>query len=216
MTMKTEQIMAQAKKATLRQPKDRRLQRSIMEPPVRMLPAMPIAVMYDPMRVVVSFERQGEDVLFRFRFADTGPGYVENLIDAYKVRETFLDVRTPGEALDFLNFTGHFQHLREREEEQVHETLTWSDFRRWQEVVRIVLRDGALKLEEIRLSGKSRGIQFVVPEHLRPILSFPNLSTTESCWLNGYPNQIVIRAEGEPLSSSGERSSTLRSWPTRR
>ena len=39
---------------------------------------------------------------------------MENLIDAYKVRETFLDVRTPGEALDFLNFTGHFQHLRER------------------------------------------------------------------------------------------------------
>lgn len=169
-----------------------------------MLPAMPISVRYDPMQVVVSFERQGDDVLFRFRVATPGHGYVENLIDAYKLRETFLDVRTPGEAFDFLNFTGHFQHLREREEEQVHETLTWSDFQRWQEIVRILLRDGPLKLEEISSPGR-RGVQFAVPEHLRTVVTFPKLSTRESGWLTGYPDRIMIQADGESPVSSGRQ-----------
>src|SRR5271170_4774301 len=147
MTMKREQIMAQPLEDSLRSSKDRPLEQKVVAPQGRMLPAMPIFVDFQPMRVEVSFQRQGEEILFRFRLPQSGDILLPNPLDAHHLRKAFLDIKTPGEALDFLSLAGHFLCLRERDEEQLHAQLTWSQFKQWQELVRFILVYGPLQME---------------------------------------------------------------------
>jgi hypothetical protein len=191
--MKREQIVAQDEEQAIRGGGDRHIERTNVNVPERMLPAMPIRVLYDPMEIVVSTERQGDDFLFRFRFAHR-EGNEDNRIEATTLRETFLEIKTPGEALNFLTLAGRFRGLDENGEYQ--ESMTWSDFQKWQEIIRIVLVHGILPMKELSSTPARVVIGFDVPDHLKSVLS--DLSMKEQGWLQGFPEQLVIRAD-EPV-----------------
>jgi hypothetical protein len=186
--MYMQQNIEQRKKNSIRTKKDRTLVVKSSQPTAKMLPAMEIDIEHIPFRVEVSYERLKEDVLFRFRFAErAAEGLVE--INAFSTRETFLQVRTPGEALDFLSGTGRF-----RSEDswfpKRHENLSWSDFQRWQQLVRILMQNGRLSERAILRDGRDVGIEFAVPEELRPIMT--ELSLVEIGWLGGHPHGLSI------------------------
>jgi hypothetical protein len=198
--MKIEQIMAQTPISRIRALKDRPLVSREGTPAIRMLPAMPIEVIYDPMRVEVSYERTGEDIVYRFRYAKS-VGYTENRLNAYQLRETFLGIRTPGEALDFLGLTGHF---RAHNEDKVHESLTWNDFQRWQELVRAVLIVGPLRSEVLYSSQTMVEIGFDLPDHLKSLMRDVTLS--EMRWLESRPEHLVIRSELESSKPNARKT----------
>lgn len=160
----------------------------------KMLPAMPIDILHSPFKVEVSYERTGEDVLFRFRFADRQPEDRPD-ISAFPTREAFLQVKTPGEALDFLSLTGHFRSQDDAFPVK-HETLRWSDFQRWQQVTTmLMMQRGSLSQRAVIKNGKQVGTEFEVPGTLRPIMR--QLSVTEIRWLMGHPEGMSIHPSSE-------------------
>src|SRR5215471_7210913 len=100
--------MAQKKTDSIRTKKDRDilLRDSSLSP--RLLPAMPIQIDYCPLDVVASYEKQGEEIIFRYRAAEPPRWGPLHTLDAFAFRTTFLEVKTPGEAVDLLNVSGFF------------------------------------------------------------------------------------------------------------
>jgi len=192
--MKMAQIMAQTKNLSIRAKKDRNLSVVADSGPERRLPAMPLEIEYSPVcKIEMGFERLKDDVVFRFRVSGTH-GVEAPDIDAHITRETFLDVKTPGEALDFLSATGHFRTQDEAFPAR-HETLLWSDFQRWQELIGILMYKGQLPERGVFKDGKQIGIEFAVPERIRPIMG--ELSFAEERLLKNSPEGIAITPEPE-------------------
>jgi hypothetical protein len=111
-------------------------------------------------------------------------------------------VRTAGEALDFLSLSGQFR-LQDEEYPKKHETLSWSDFQRWQELVRILMQKGSLSEQAKVVDGMYSGAQNAAPESLKPILG--ELSLREIMWLRGNPDGILIRPVPES-TKAGSRN----------
>jgi hypothetical protein len=197
--MEIAQIMAQQNINVSRDSDTRPLGRKFPKQPPRLLPAMPIHIQYDQMfPLEVSFELQGEDVLFRFRSAGSRGGYVENLIDAFSLRSAFLDAKNPREAFELLSSAGYFRHIRYTdEEEQVQERLIWSEFRLWQDLIRLLLTDGPLRVERIRETKGAVYTRYILPDSLQPLMR--HLSPKERGWLHAYPDQMVIRSDSPYL-----------------
>jgi hypothetical protein len=191
--MKMQHLIEHKKGGSIRTKGDRPLEMAATLPKPKVLPAMPIDILHSPFKVEVGYERVGEDVLFRFRFAEKQPEDHPE-INAFFTKEAFLDVKTPGEALDFLSLTGHFR-IKDEEFPKRHETLSWCDFQRWQELVRILMQKGSLPEREVFVNGKHVGCEFSVPESLRPILA--ELSVREMMWLSGIPGGLSIDSESK-------------------
>ena len=166
-----------------------------------MLPAMPIEILQSPPKVDVGYERVGNNVLFRFRFAEKQPDDHPE-VNAFLTREAFLEVKTPGEALDFLSVTGHFR-LQDNEHPKKHETLSWGDFQDWQELIRILMQKGSLSERAVFVNGKHVGTEFTVPEPLHPLIG--ELSFRETMWLRGVPDGLSIHPEPES-TQTGSRN----------
>jgi hypothetical protein len=202
--MKMAQIVAHRKTDQIRNTLDRQIGQTIQKRTIRLLPAMPIEVMYHTLNVVVSFEKHEENFVFTLRYSKTQPKrYDDWKVNAYALRETFLDIMTPGEAFDFLSLAGPFRRPPNRRSP---ERITWSDFQKWQEIVRLLLRQGgALSFEEIGRSEKGVTVRYAVPDHLHAVLR--GLSAEEKGWLHAYPDQLVIRSDDEVIEG---RRKTLR------
>ncbi len=197
--------MAHGKESPVRKLKDRRIEQNELKRAVRMLPAMPISLVYMHVRVITSLQKQGEEVLLRFEL-DGRPSGREPEIDAASLQEAFLDIRTPVEALDLLTRAGPFRSATD--DYRFREAMTWSDFQRWQEIVRLVVTGGPLQtercfLEEQDHSLSPAGERYRVSERLRPALT--DLSTEEHKWLRGFPEQILIRADEPAKGKSRKR-----------
>jgi hypothetical protein len=196
MFMKMAQIVAHKIDGVDRQAKAQVLDWEAIKSRARMLPAMPIVVWYISSGATVRCERQGRDSLFRFY--STHPGQPDQ-IDAYALREAFLKVRTPDEALDFLTRTGYFMDIPEKESGRIalpiHKELTWSDFRKWQQLVRRILSDGHLSMHDAGLEGVPKG-KVRVRDHW---LSGPwhplKVTGTIRLWLAGIPEVAMIMPE---------------------
>jgi hypothetical protein len=186
--MKMQHFIEQAKDGSIRAKADRPLVETTSLPAPKMLPAMPIEISHSPLKVEVGYERVSDDVLFRFRLAERQPEFSPNL-EAFHTREAFLEVKTPGEAMDFLSVTGHFR-LQDKQFPKKHETLSWGDFRQWQELVRILMQTGSLSERAVTVNGKHVGTEFAVPEPLRPLMG--ELSFQEMMWLRGVPDGLSI------------------------
>jgi hypothetical protein len=203
MTMNTQQIVAHEKSMVIQSPQDRRITRESCSLPARFLPAMPIRVIYHPCDEVVSFERQGEEIVFRFRASDLQRWESWATFDAFALRETFLAIKTPGEALDLLNISGFFHYGREETPtEGPRSTLTWSQFQRWQELVRLILTDGFLSLERVSHSERAGFVPLAVPAGMKEQVT--NISVGEWGWLQGNPDFVSIRTEAD-TAKRGER-----------
>jgi hypothetical protein len=110
-------------------------------------------------------------------------------LDAFSLREVFLSIRTPVEALDFFTVSGPFRD-RDRKGE-LHTSLTWDDFQRWQRLICIVITKGILPRESIETAPRTFARRFAVPDDLRPLLS--EMSVRENRALTMFPSQINIR-----------------------
>jgi hypothetical protein len=184
-----EQIMAQAKLAAIRSPSDRRMGSEPAKPTLKNLPAMPLEVVYDSLDMVVSFEKRGDEIVYTFRNSKKRR-FNSSKLNAFALRETFLDIRTPGEAFDFLDQTGSFRGPVSR---RSYERLTWSEFKSWQEIVGLFLQRGYLPVEQMSRTDAAVSIRYDVPSHLKAVLS--DLSSSESACLHGFPEQLVIRRD---------------------
>jgi hypothetical protein len=179
----------------------------------RMLPAMPLTIRYDGhIFLKVASEKQRDDIVFRFdsdliggrdgqhpdspKVADDGT----REIDAYQLRESFLDVRTHGEALELLSFAGHFRRprLSDGKPTKNSRSLSWTEFKQWQEVVRLFIAQGLM--EDFRGLSRSEFVgvaihlihhdEYSVPATLLPLVE--RMSDFEICWLGGFPDQLVV------------------------
>lgn len=96
--------------------------------------AMEVVIWYVAISGRVEHYKRGEEHVFRIRRALTDDGISENLegkpLNAYAVRDEFLKVKAWSEALEFLGSTGAFLPLGD--------TLTWSEFQRWQRIAYLV------------------------------------------------------------------------------
>jgi hypothetical protein len=196
MTMKMAQIVAHKVDDVVRQAKAHVLHWDPIKSRARTLPAMPIVVKYVSNGARISYELHGRDFLYRFYSAQAKSQ--ANFFDAYALREEFLGVRTSTEALDFLACTGYFLNLQDEEEfadVPTKETLTWSDFRKWQELVRRILSDGPLSMHDVGLDGvpkgkvRARDLWLSGPWH--PL----KVTGTIRLWLAGIPGSAMIMPE---------------------
>jgi hypothetical protein len=152
----------------------------------RMLPAMPIVIYYSSDAVAVSREVQGKDILFRFAFRR---GRLSDQLGPYALREMFLRVRTPDEAIDFLGRSGYFVAFS-RGEERVAKTLTWSTFRKWQDLIRYVLSGGEITMREISSGPPRSDSKPGLADHLRFVRR--EISSHEELHWFGQPKMLRI------------------------
>jgi len=158
---------------------------------------MPIEVPLVTFPISFSYERVGEDVVFR---------PADNLwesclqgrykLDAFAIRELFLQIRTPEEALDFLSATGIF-----RSEGEV--PVRWSELQLWQELIRLRMTEATLDPSPLRDSPTGTlGRKWPdLPPHFLPILR--DLSDDEQSRLSGIWDTYTI--EARPSKSDPNR-----------
>lgn len=104
-------------------------------PPERAISAMPVIVPYMAIVGRVEHYKRGEEHCFRITRTVAGhePDEIweEKPLNAHAVRDEFLNVKDWSGAYDFLTTTGIFSPLDD--------TITWSEFQRWQRFTRLVL-----------------------------------------------------------------------------
>ena len=121
-------------------------------PPERSISAMPVIVPYTAIVGRVEHYKRGEEHYFNITrsLKDGSPGekWEEKPLNAHAVRDEFLSVKNWSAAYDFLSIAGRFSPLSD--------TITWSEFQRWQDFARLVLEHGqlALAMQESRVSGE--------------------------------------------------------------
>jgi hypothetical protein len=99
--------------------------------------AMPVIVRYTARIAGYSRHVRGNEHVFVFsqkvEVRDGGPEREEwddKPLDAFKLRSEFEDVKTPEQALEFLERAGRFTPLDD--------AITWSEFQKWQRLTRLV------------------------------------------------------------------------------
>jgi hypothetical protein len=112
-------------------------------PEERALSVMPIDVHYVAHVGQVQLVKRADEFVFTICHTvrddvSKEQWWEEVLQDAFAIRDNFLKIKTPSEALDFLSQTGQFSPL--------HFNLTWSEFQRW--------RRFAWTLEDERRRGR--------------------------------------------------------------
>jgi hypothetical protein len=97
--------------------RERKIQTKEEKRRVRRLPAMDIEVIYEPSAVIVGLYKQDEEHILRFR--PTGTAISEpSSLEPYTLRDTFLKVKTPGEAVELFSVAGFFQDFRDTLDEE--------------------------------------------------------------------------------------------------
>jgi hypothetical protein len=103
-------------------------------PEERSISAMPVVVHYVARIGDVRLTKRGDEYIFKInRTLSDGEGRersIEVQQNAFEIRDEFLKLKTPSEALDFLTNTGQFSPLDF--------TLRWSELQRWQRFTYLV------------------------------------------------------------------------------
>lgn len=169
---------------------DRRVVSEPSPVPSRMLPAMPLQILHFLSPVEVSYQRLSGDVVFKIARAQSLEP-PPDIVSAYGSRDVFLTIRRPGEALDFLSVTGFFR-FRESTGREV-ETLTWSEFKRWQEFIGILVTRGFIGGHTSPHPSGGATMHFDLPEHLKDLI--PNMTQIEQGFLYRFPEGLIIKAQ---------------------
>jgi len=181
--------MSQADSSIIRNPKDRDLQDYDAQYPKHSLPAMELEIVYRPRRVTVGYSASGRgDFRYTFQKFQNSPIDPRHGNPFFTLAH-FLDVRSPGEALDFLSMTGTFVApnvaFPQREE-----TLTWSDFRLWQQLMRVRIHFGPITPKSVIRDRGVQGGELAIAERFGRIIR--NSTPRELNWLRGHPSGIII------------------------
>jgi len=169
-------------------------------PTLRRIPSMPAQVhcYFNHMAVALEPTKDGW-ILRQSLRAATG---THKDVNAVWLREAFLSVKTPEEALRFLNASGRFRFLRDKSD-AVDSVLTWNEFQAWQRLIRIILVDNFLHLgsfeSPIRDSfiwGPAESGKYeLLPDELRQISQ--NVHEPTFYWLQGRATSLQIESDEE-------------------
>lgn len=145
--------------------------------------------------------------------------------DAYKLREAFEQLRSPEDALAFLNVVGPFRNKRKQSKSET--ILTWRELNGWQDLLRrLRLRDSSHWFPGLGWGGQSREFKkaFRCDDFVAESGSFSEQIWTVSeetfRWLQGFPQGLSIcrdmylsREEIEAIfSRPGARTRDSREW----
>jgi hypothetical protein len=178
----------------------RRAADDIFGPPtIRRVPSMPVQVLCFSQSLTVALEPTDGGWLIRQRLiAASGE---DKDVNAVWLREAFLSVKSPEDAVRFLNASGRFRFLRGKSD-AVDSVLTWSEFQLWQHLIRIVLVDNFLHLgsfeSPIRDSfiwGPTETFR-PLPEELRRLVL--DVHEPTFYWLQGRATSLQIGSDEEP------------------
>jgi hypothetical protein len=174
---------------------------------VRALPALPLTVEYERNYAVVSAVRVSGDVVFKFRHPREGefqkfPKKVgRRVIDPFVLRDRFLAVRTPDEALEVLDHGGYFRRLYETDGKPSRRSkeLTWTDLKGWQELLRFLSTNAPIPDYPLDRSEWNGAYQEMLQEGLPlPLVDVAkHLKDYEACWAFGRPDNLTIRSSAE-------------------
>jgi hypothetical protein len=160
---------------------------------------MPIRVIYHPGERDVSMELKGKEHVFRMRIPEEFASHSHFYPwDAYALRNLFEGVKSPEDAFRFLNVAGRFREQRVPLEEDV---LTWSEFRRWQSLIRrLRLRrssEGFPRLGTHSQECKEPFLrsEFLSAESTEMVEQVWNVSEETFFWLQGFPTGLQIRRD---------------------
>jgi hypothetical protein len=109
-------------------------------PKERYISAMPVVVHYAAHVGEARLVKRGGDFVFAIDSTVSGGDgkewWEEVRQDAFAIRDAFLKLETPSEALDFLSKTGQFSPL--------HATISWKEFQRWQHFAYLIMEHSQL------------------------------------------------------------------------
>jgi hypothetical protein len=169
---------------------------------MRALPALPLTIEYERDYAVVSAVRVNGDFVFQFRQPTEGefrefPNKVgRRPIDPFTLRDQFLAVRTPDEALELLDHGGYFRRLYDTDGKpsQRSKELTWTDLRAWQGLLRFLSTNAPMRDVPIDRSEWSGAYQDLIEEEFPPPLVdiAKHLRDYEACWTFGRPENLSI------------------------
>lgn len=179
---------------------------------IKNLPAVPLELLYWCAPVAVSMTSAGEEITFTI--VRTG-AETESLIKTHEfplpsqVRDRFLRVKTPDDALAFLRATGPF--LSPVDQPGILERLTWASFQRWQKIVRLFGQNGRLFIlrgeygESAEILPKLRALEDDT-EMTAELLAEVSRAPAETLqWLQGLTptltiagDDVVARSEKRP------------------
>lgn len=179
--------MAQNNSATDRLKLDRMYELKAGKVPERVLPALPVRLVYRPIPAVPSMEKVGEEIIFRFRIAQ---GADQKNLDSFSMRDGFLEASTPGEALSFLALCGPFRDRNVRGEWA---PMTWTDFQGWQKIIREIRTKGPLPIKHVKVPPNTIKRRFVVAQELIHLLS--DLTPEEHDAIMMSPSRLLIRRD---------------------
>lgn len=113
-----------------------------MKPVERVLPAMPIWIQYVSGAMDYRLERKRGEHYFIICLPDVSKSlsHLHSFSEGFQMRDDFEQIKTPENALRFLNQVGIFRYTQRWPKRQ--SMISWGEFQGWQEVVRrIRLRD---------------------------------------------------------------------------
>ena len=215
--MNTEQIVVRWKNGPVRNKIKRRrleIQTGGVRRAPKILPAMSIEITYKTFPEEVGYTRLEQDILFQF-LGLYGKERTQQQFDPFDLREAFLGIKTPGEAVDFLSSSGHFRggydviipdaYWSDRwsfliaPPDSHWNRILWSEFQGWQEVLRLLLAGGG-RIPWLDGVGNESG-RYDLAENLIELVH--GLDKVERDWLEGVPTGIIIRADGKRKDSHG-------------
>jgi hypothetical protein len=172
-------------------------------------------VRYQADRVKVSIEKRDGETLFELQIYKQVDEPIEGNAGVYwgtfvvanSLPLLFLDVKTPLEALDFIEATGVFlwgDPAKHRID------VTWTEFKRWQSLIRHVMLNGFPHFEEDNATPggiRSDDVDFDL-QTKRMIRAAP---WEVAMWLGGdAPKAILMPDDPDPLSKLGHDRPKLR------
>lgn len=180
----------------------------------KMLPAMPIVIRYPLIPVEVAYTPDEHDVFFHFLKGKSHKDFQQ--LDSFALREAFLAVKTPGEAIHFLSSSGHFRGGRTEiyfsdgdfsgafsdwpgARNSPWNRISWSEFVSWQQIVHLMMANGG-RIPWIDAPGTGSG-HYDLAENLLDLVN--SLGDEEQDWTDGRPTDINIRADGSRKDSRG-------------
>ena len=189
------------------------------------LPAMPIRILYTGVERDYSLESKAGEHSFRMQIPETftpgwdfGPSW-----DAYKLRESFENLRTPEDAWSLLNIIGPFRYKRGWSKQA--NILSWRELQNWQEILRhLRLMDSSEWFPTLGVQGREFKSIFLRSDFIAELGDFsePIWTVSEETfgWLQGFPQGLSIRRDRylsreeteEIFSTPGARIPGSREW----
>jgi len=173
----------------------------IFGPPiVRRVPSMPVQVLNYANHMTVALETTKDGLVFRQSLRDGTDA--DKDVNAVMLREAFLSVKIPEEALRFLNASGRFRFLRDKSD-AVKSVLTWNEFQLWQRLLRVIFVDNFLHLGDFESPSRDsfvwgpdeNGKYELLPDELRQLAL--NVQEPTFYWLQGRATSLQIQSDEE-------------------